>query len=173
MNIQSNINQTLSIAGMLASMNPTLQAKAKQRADVSRLTKQKESLSKATSVMAESNKHEMAQSYLDQTADISKQIFELDPTEANAQSYLKDYSKSTEGMQKRAINIPEEPEKIAQGLYEEELKQKEVDRYLQMYRDAEIQAQENLKLKQDEKRNSRKFSELIDLPLDEWPEEYF
>ena len=41
MSIQSNINQGLSLAALLATQNPSLQALAKKRQEVSRLTKQK------------------------------------------------------------------------------------------------------------------------------------
>ena len=89
-------------------------------------------------------------------ANVSKQIFETDPTEATAKSYLEDRYMSTEGEKERTITIPAEPEEIAQEMYEEELKQKEVDQYLQMYRNAETKAQEMLKTKQEEKRKTRR-----------------
>lgn len=153
----------LSLAGVLASQSPQLIARAKKREEVSRLTKQKEALGKATTLMAESGKPEIAQSYADETANISKKIFETDPTEATAESYLKDRYASTEGEKERTITTPAEPEEIAQEMYEKELKQKEVDQYLEMYRnadkktqEAETKAQEMLKTKQEEKRKTRR-----------------
>ena len=163
MSIQSNINTMLSLAGVLASQSPQLIEMAKKREAVSRLTKQKEALGKATTLMAESGKSEIAQSYLDETANISKKIFETDPTDVTAESYLKDRYDSTEGIKERTISVPAEPEEIAQEMYEEELRQKEVDQYLEMYRnadkktqEAETKAQEAVKVKQEEKRNTRR-----------------
>lgn len=147
MSIQSNINQGLSLAALLATQNPSLQEIAKKRSEIASLNKQE----KAINAAIESTGKDIAakEPYGEQLTEVKKRQFELDPT---AESF-KAYKETTPT---RVATFEADPEEIARERYESELKQQEVNQYLQMYRNAETKAQETLKTKQEEKRKTRR-----------------
>lgn len=55
MQIQSSINQMISLTGVLAQMNPTLRARAESKENARQLTEKKEKMSKATDIASELN----------------------------------------------------------------------------------------------------------------------
>lgn len=147
MSIQSNINQGLSLAALLATQNPSLQEIAKKRSEIASLNKQE----KAINAAIESTGKDIAakEPYGEQLTEVKKRQFELDPT---AESF-KAYKETTPT---RVATFEADPEEIAQERYESELKEQEVNQYLQMYRNAETKAQETLQTKQEEKRKTRR-----------------
>lgn len=147
MSIQSNINQGLSIASLLISQNPQVQAAAKKRTDIRNLSQQEESINKAI----ESTGSDIAakEPYGEALSDIKKKQFELSPSEETFKAYK-------ETTPSRVLTVEASPEEIAQERFEAEQKEAEVNQYLEMYRSAETKAQENLAVKQNEKRNTRR-----------------
>lgn len=147
MSIQANINTMLSLAGILASQNPSLQAMAKKRSDIANLNKQEKAINAA--IAATGANIAAKEPYGEQLTEVKKKQFELDPTAESFKAY-----KETEP--RRVLTTEAEPEDIARERYESELKEQEVNQYLQMYRNAETKAQETLQTKQEEKRKTRR-----------------
>lgn len=147
MSIQSNINQGLSLAALLATQNPSLQEIAKKRSEIASLNKQEKAINAA--IEATGKDIAAKEPYGEQLTEVKKRQFELDPTAESFKAYK---GKKSE----RVLNTPAQPEDIAQERYEQESKQQEVNQYLQIYRGAETKAQETLKTKQEEKRKTRR-----------------
>lgn len=151
MSIQSSINQTLSIASVLGSVNPVL----KKRAEFRSLNKQKENLIKARDTAGYKNA-DLALDYQADIADVSKQLFEMDPSEKTLAEYKKEYNATEEASMKRATAVEADPEEIAAERWATEQKENEVNWYLDQYRQAEKNAQQSLAVKQNEKRSTRR-----------------
>jgi hypothetical protein len=160
MSIQSNVNQMISIAGVLLNTNPTLQARAKAREEakakelerkktLENLTQKKAILKEGIDVAAGEAKPEVGEALLKKYGATALEQFELDPTKEN----LADYTSTLPGP---SVTFKEEPEKIAQELYEEEEYQREVQDYLNMYRGMSEKATGVLSAKQEEKRKTRR-----------------
>lgn len=89
MNIQSNINQTLSLAGMLIAMNPTVKARAETREALSKLSREEQVLSKQYEHLAYDP--ERAGAVESRMTDIAQKQFETDPSEASYEKLLRTY----------------------------------------------------------------------------------
>lgn len=151
MSIQSSINQTLSIASVLGSVNPVLKKKAELRS----LNKQKANLIKARDTAGYQNA-ELALDYQSDIADVSKQLFEIDPSDKTLAEYKKEYGATEEASMKRATVVEADPEEIAAERWEKEQKENEINWYLDQYRQASKSAQQSLEVKQNEKRSTRR-----------------
>ena len=89
MSFQSNINQALSIAGLIAAQNPTLKAAAEKRAELKQLETRAQTLTKSAEVSGRGRKPELAQEYREELAEVRKKQFETDPTTLNLRAYKK------------------------------------------------------------------------------------
>ena len=89
MSLQSNVNQALSIAGLIASQNPTLKAATEKRAELKQLERRAQTLTKSAEVSGRGRKPELAQAYREELAEVRKKQFETDPTSINLRAYKK------------------------------------------------------------------------------------
>ena len=144
MSIQANVNQMLSIAGLMARMNPTLAAKADANAKIKNLEQQRSTYEQAAKV---SGKNE----YVDKIDEINQQLFELDPTEERRKL-----------LPPKTFEMKADPEEIGREIAEKEDYEQEVRNYADMYRKvsptakAEQSAQEALKTEQTRTRKTRR-----------------
>ena len=125
MSIQSNINQMLSIAGLLISQNPTVKAKTEKKAQSEALKKRDVEIEKALAVSEGKNK-QLSHELTGELSQIRKKEFVTNPTAESLGAY-QDTSKK-----------------------------------LSKYEKASKSARNNLKNKQNEKREGRRnFSQYI------------
>lgn len=142
MAIQANINQMLSLAGLLATQSPTLRAKAETRAKMANLAKQEKAVRTQIDVAEDITDKE---TYYEDLVDIKKQQFETKPTEET-------YSELKDIQPKRLMTFEADPEEIAQEIYEEETRVNEIKENVDRFR----RADENLKTQQEARRETRK-----------------
>lgn len=148
MSVQANINQMLSLAGILASQNPTLQAKVKRRTELSSLSKQEKAL--RTAIAAIDANIAAKEPYGEQLSEVKKKQFELNPTDESFKAY-------TDITPKRVATTEATPEEIAQERYESEQKESEVNQYMQ----ADKKASEAVEKRNAEIKKSREFAKMI------------
>lgn len=117
--IQSGINQLFATAGIMARLSPELSAKAETRTKLANLKKQEETMAEARDIATNFTEKEQ---YQEDIHDIKKQIFETDPT---AESY-KEYRESA--LTGKSIEIPADPDEIAQEIAEQELYEEDIRR---------------------------------------------
>lgn len=93
-NIQANINQMISLAGLLASQSPALRAGAERRALQRDLERKEEARAVEREVLSKTvpptqERSELLTNVQSELADIKKQQFELDPSAESYESYYK------------------------------------------------------------------------------------
>ena len=98
MSIQSSINQTLSIAGALAAMNPELQALGKSRAELRELKKAGKNIVARDEIILNKLRYgtdeeaefaaKVSESYEGEALDVSKKLFSAVPTEEQYQKLV-------------------------------------------------------------------------------------
>lgn len=125
-NIQANVNQMISLAGLLASQNPELRAKSEQRAKMAGLAKQE----KVARTQIEAAEGADKEAYYEDLVDIKRQQFETKPT-------AETYGEYKDIQPKRLGTTEADPEEIAMEIYEEEQKEAEVKSYLDQFRKAD------------------------------------
>lgn len=148
MSIQSNINTALSLASLLATQNPTLRAKAEERRDFKLLEKKENVTKEAYKEAAKIRDVETAGQIEQQLEDIQTQKFNLRP--------------SADILSEKLAN--------RYGQFEDPELQEASDRITEARMDiesykAEKKATEELKVKQEERRKSRR--KFIDFMKDE------
>ena len=94
MSVQSNINQMLSLAGLLASQSPALKAGAERRVLRKDLERKAEARSVEREVLSKTvpptqERSELLTNVQSELADIKKAQFELDPSAESFESYYK------------------------------------------------------------------------------------
>ena len=86
MSIQSNINQIISVAGVLAGMNPQVKALGEKRTQLAELNKKESVLAKQYDVAKyDLNRQEQIESDL---TDIAEERFDISPTTKNYEEVL-------------------------------------------------------------------------------------
>lgn len=141
-NIQSSINQMISLTGLLASQVPAFKAGAEKRAEISRLGKKEQAITKAIETAADTKDKE---AYAEELTKVKKQQFEVNPTEESYKAYY-------DTMPHQFAVIEAEPYEIAQELYETEQKEAEVESYLQQFRKADTHRAEAQAAKMETRR---------------------
>lgn len=157
MSIQATINSTLSLASLLATQSPGLKAKAEKRAELKSLGRKEEVLSKAVSESAGDPK--IGQELTDKLGEIKKQQFELDPSDKSFQAYRQQHYHTTEGQQERATTFREDPQAVAEELYDELQYKREVAANLEAMmkpQEASVKAQDAVIVAQEQKRKTRR-----------------
>lgn len=136
MNIQSNINQTLSLAGMLIAMNPTVKARAETREALSKLSREEQVLSKQYEHLAFNP--DMAETVESRMTDLAQEQFEAAPSEESYSKYLQ-------------TRYGESP-----------LLSPKVSALVNRFRQIKTEARESVAAKQEQKRASRrKFTDYL------------
>lgn len=100
-NIQSNINQMLSVAGVMANLNPTLKAKAEARQQQESMRKESESLSSQYNVLAKKRSKVAAEQRAiirEKQGELARQQFEMDPSDDTYNALLKIKKKSNSAL---------------------------------------------------------------------------
>ena len=168
MSIQSNVNTALSLASLLATQNPALRAKAEKRAELKSLGRKEEVLSKAVSESGGAGDSKIAQELTDQLGELKKQQFELDPSAESFQAYRQQRYHTTEGQKERTTTVREDPQAVAEELYEKAQYKREVLSNLDAMmnpgkaQEAAAKAQEATKVAQEQKRATRrKFTDYL------------
>lgn len=159
MSIQAGINQALSVAGLFASQSPALKDKAEKRAELKSLGRKEKVLSKAVSESAGAGDSKLAQELVDEIGEIKKQQFEVDPSEKSFQAYRQQHYGTTEGQKERAITTQEDPQALAEELYEQIQYKSEVASNLESMlkpQEASVKAQEAVTVAQEQKRKTRR-----------------
>ena len=174
MNVQSNINQMLSVAGMLATMNPELRAKAEKRSEIRGLKKQRKTLTQARDVAVEENKYGLGEEYQKNLIDVNRKLFETDPSEETLKSYTT--ARKDAGLDQptpdNPVYDPEfEMQQEALRRYEEQQNEEHIRRMVEGLEksdpnstlnirkralEAEAKAQEATQAKQEERRKGRR-----------------
>ena len=133
MSIQSNINQALSVAGVLATMNPAIQARAEKRSalrelDAASETIYKESQAAAQSIVKSQADPEVMQkafgdiaSYQEKGVDVAKKRFELDPSLENYEAISTAEAK-VKGFRKLSTVVAEEQAKESLSVAQERIR---------------------------------------------------
>lgn len=129
-NIQSSINQMISLAGLLASQNPALQAASAKKTEIKQLKKKEEAVRSQIENIENIAEKEP---YGKELTEIKKQQFEVDPSSETYKAW-----KETEP--KRLLEAEEDPEEIAKERFESEQKEKEIQDYLDWFRTADQSA---------------------------------
>jgi predicted component of type VI protein secretion system len=151
MSIQSNLNQAMSIAGLLYNQSAAGQAKAEARKEqrhFEKLGRKEELLTKAMDTASAEGKTHIAEELDPELRAVQKERFSINPTEETL-GKLTSRDPETGWVEEAS------PEEIAQERWETEQKENEVNQYLDMYRQAAQTAQQHLAVRQDEIRNSR------------------
>lgn len=143
-NVQSSINQMISLAGLLASQTPALQAKASKREQTKVLSKQSKVLAEREAALREAfagpqvpgtyeTGEQEYQDILQERAEVARKQYEIDPSKETYTAYAE-----AEKALKPERSVSEaDPEEIAREQYEAEQKQAEVDWYLNQFRAAD------------------------------------
>lgn len=152
MSVQANINQMLSLAGILASQNPSLQAAVKRKSELSRLNKKEKAL--RTAIAATGANIAAKEPYGEQLSDVKKKQFELNPTDETFKAY-------EDITPKRVSETAADPDEIAKERYENEQKQQEVDQELQRLKNADKSASAAVEKRNTEIKKSREFAKMI------------
>lgn len=156
MNVQSSINQAISLASLLASQNPAIQAGAEKRAKLKSLGKQEEQISKQLkTIEAPLSRSEEAlyEDLMEQQHEINKEKFQVDPSEEALKDYKMSYGAT------HPISVPGDPEEMAQEMYEIEIGEREdpdPSRQAQKIYEARMKADENARMKQEALRETRR-----------------
>jgi hypothetical protein len=156
MSIQASINNMLSVAGVLAGMNPEIRAKAETRNTLQNLGKRKEAVTEARDIAAEAGQSKVAEQYQETLGGINKQIFEVSPSEESFEEYAE-----SSGLNRPTTTTRGDPLEIAQEIYEEKAFEAEVNQYVKQMEESAAKAQNNLQAKQAEKRSSRRFMDYL------------
>ena len=137
-NIQSSVNQMISLAGLLASQSPSIRARSEKRAAIKNLSAREKAVSEVMQVAAESADSELAQEYATDLAEIKKQQFEVDPSTESFLGYRGAQYATKEGEKERSTILPDDPEEIAEEQVKkegkEEKRRQEVEYYKELYR---------------------------------------
>lgn len=138
MSIQSNINQMISLAGLLASQSPALRAKSEQRAAMRNLAKQEDIVKKQIDIAQPGDKER----YGEELLNIKEKQFETMPTEET-------YSELIKMRPGQSTTIEESPEDIAQEQIDIETKQKAVQEYKDSFKKADNELAEEQKIRRE------------------------
>lgn len=173
MSFQASINQALSVAAMLTGMNPNLRAAAEHRQKVSKLSKQAETMEEAFKTYAEQGQA-IPQALHDEYASIKNELFKISPSEETLKDYKEARVGTTEHMKETSRDaVLEDPEVIAQEIFEARQREKEINDLVAQYEAAAAKpaspaeaaatkAQEATQAAQNERRSGRrKFSDYL------------
>ena len=167
MSIQSNFNQSLSLVGLLAGMNPAIKAHAERNIKLKSLTTKKKRIEESVAKGAAKVPAKDTEDGLSEITRLSKEIFETSPTEENLSSYLSSLPKvvTTIG--------PATAEEIADGdlddVIQEELEEEDRKRAYEERKaffrapreEAERHSVEALETRRAEEAKSRDFAKMI------------
>lgn len=136
-NIQSSINQMISLAGLLASQSPSIRAgaekkiqekKLKAREDIVR--KKREAMT-GPAVLANVDTAEAeSEAILQEERDIAKERYDIEPTEATYEAL----SKAERALHPATYTIEADPEELAREAVEAEEREQEIEYYKNLYR---------------------------------------
>lgn len=136
-NIQSSINQMISLAGLLATQSPSIKAGAEKRMAEKNLKAREEIIQKKREAMTTSavlKNVEAAEAegeaILQEERDIAKARYDLDPTEETYEAL----SKAERALHPITYTAEADPEEIAREAVEEEQRLAEIEYYKDFYR---------------------------------------
>lgn len=150
MNIQSNLNQLISVAGLLTMQSPAYRASAEKQRNLGILRNKKRVLNEQLETLNEAKQYGAERERIgEELQSVAQQEFEIDP------------NKQTLAELRSLTPIPGEPvqadpEEIAQERFEQYEFEQEVDQYFNMYKDASEKAKQATQVKQEEKRQGRR-----------------
>lgn len=87
--IQQGINQALSLAGVLAGMNPALQERRSKILEGKKLTAEEQAITSARDIAAHQADYKEAEQYQEDLSTVKKKQFELSPSTESYQAYVK------------------------------------------------------------------------------------
>ena len=136
-NIQSSINQMISLAGLLASQSPSIRAGAEKRMAEKKLMAREDIVKKKRQAMTgpavlenvEAAEAE-GEAILQEERDIAKERYDIDPTEETYAAL----SKAERALHPKTFTLQADPEEIAQEELAEEQRRQEVEYYKDLYR---------------------------------------
>ena len=152
MSIQSNINQTISLASLLVSNNESLQAAARKKRETANLALQEEAVKSA--IEATGSDLAAKEPYGEQLTEIKKKQFELNPSAESFAAY-----KST--MPTKVTEAEADPEEIASEIYESEKAEHEIRSMVDAMHAADKAAIEASKVETERLKRSRDFAKKI------------
>ena len=156
MNIQSNVNQLISVAGLLATQSPAYKTAIEKQGKLRSLGKQEKVLNEQLKTLNEAKQGGFDRERIgEELQSIAQQRFEIDPSKKTLESL-------------RAVTPikgepwPADPEEIALERFQEYEREQEVEDYFNMYKEASEKAKQATQVKQEEKRNGRrKFADYL------------
>ena len=166
MSIQSNFNQSLSLVGLLAGMNPALRANAERNMKLKSLTAQKKRVEEATATGVGKVPAKDTEAGAAEVTRLSKEIFETSPTKENLSSYLSSLPKVTTTEPATAEEISEGAmDDVIQEELEEEGRKRAYEERKAFFRTpmekAEKRSVEALETRRAEEEKSRAFAKMI------------
>lgn len=167
MSIQSNFNQSLSLVGLLAGMNPAVKARAERNMKLKSLTTQKKRVEESTATGAGKVPFKDTEAGASEITRLSKEIFETSPTQENLSAYVSSLPP------KPITSEPATADEIADGamddviqeeLAEEGRKSAYKERKAELkkpFEEAERRSVEALETRRAEQEKSRNFAKMI------------
>ena len=152
MSIQSNINQTISLASLLVSNNESLQAAARKKRESANLAAQEEAVKSA--IEATGPDIAAKAPYGEQLTEIKKKQFELNPSAESFNAY-----KSTRPT--KVAEAEASPEEIASEIYESEKSKQEIRSMVDAMHAADRAAIDASKAETERLKRSRDFAKKI------------
>lgn len=152
MSIQANINQQLSLAGVLLTQNPASKAAAERRQEKTSLKRQEQAINKALEAIGPSNA--AREPYGEDLAAIKKRQFELDPSAETWADY--------KGTQTRKVaESPADEEEIIQERYEAESREQAINNRVSAMLQADRSAADAITAERARILKSRDFARMI------------
>lgn len=167
MSIQSSFNQSLSLVGLLAAMNPAVKANAERNVKLKSLTTQKKRVEESTAKGIGKVPFKDTEAGASEITRLSKEIFETSPTEANLSSYVSSLPPqpiTSEPATAEEISEGAMDDEILEELQEEDRKRAYEERkasFRTPREEAERRSVEALETRRAEEAKSREFAKMV------------